>query len=73
MKAKKHQGTIGVRFLDSPTRIYSYFVRDKRKITLGQELVADTPYGTKVVVAVRIDTTPNPDATKHIERKVSKL
>lgn len=76
MKAKKrtHNGTIGVRFLDNPRNIYSYKVRDIRKITLGQELVADTPYGTKVVVVVRVDkASDTAHATKLIERKVTSL
>jgi hypothetical protein len=68
-----HSGTIGVRFLNSPRDIYSYKVKDLRKITLGQELVAYTPHGTSVVVVVRIDKTPNYAATKCIEHKVASL
>lgn len=72
-KRTKHFGTIGVRFINSPRDIYSYKVRDLRKITLGQELVADTPHGTSVVVVVRIDETPSVHATKYLERKVAPL
>lgn len=55
---KKMYYTIGVRFLYGPNfgKMYTYRVCNRNKVTLGQELVADTPSGSAVVVAVRIDT-----------------
>lgn len=71
-KAEKFN-TIGVRFLNDPTRIYSYKVRIGSKVQLGQELVVDTDTGTKVVAVVQLDKTPNPAATKYVERKTVAL
>lgn len=70
--------TIGVRFLKSPSTIYTYKVRKGAKVFLGQELIAPpNQHGIDVVVAVRIDKLPqdtDPSITyKFIERKVSPL
>jgi hypothetical protein len=75
--------TIGVRFLDGlhVARVYTYRVQRRvvtnSQVHLGQELVADTPYGSAVVVVVRIDAVPqdsNPRVLyKYITRKVAPL
>lgn len=70
--------TIGVRFLDGPrvNMVYTYRVRRGNKVHLGQELIADTPRGSTVVVCVRIDITPQDTEEydyKYITRKVAPL
>ena len=70
--------TIGVRFSDGSgaggiAKIYSYKIRKGGKVHLGQELVADTPRGPAPVFVVRIDKTPNPEATVFLERKTVAL
>ena len=74
--------TIGVRFLESstPYKVYTYKVRAGKKVHLGQELIADTDRGPAVVVAVRIDKTPQPAGDgavfvrlKYIEKKAVAL
>lgn len=81
MKAKrKTYSTIGVRFLSggaSIAKVYTYRVRKGAKLHLGQELVADTPYGTAVVAVVQIHQSPQDRAEgidyKFISRKVAPL
>lgn len=84
MKAKKKKQpepyyTVGVRFLHSMSRafIYTYKIPSRAKVHLGQELIADTPQGTSLVVVVRIDKTRQdiePGITyKFIARKVAPL
>jgi hypothetical protein len=70
--------TIGVRFLggDNLSRVYTYRVRNRNKVILGQELVADTARGGAIVVVVRIDKIRQDVEEweyKYIERKVAKL
>lgn len=71
--------TIGVRFLDGPriAKVYTYKVHGRYKVTLGQELVADTPHCPAVVAVVRIDSTPqdtDPSVDyKFIHKKVANL
>jgi hypothetical protein len=70
--------TVGVRFLerDNLLRVYTYRIRSRSKVLLGQELVADTPRGSSVVVVVRIDKTRQdngPYDYKYLEKKVAKL
>lgn len=80
MKAKrKTYSTIGVRFLSgaSIAKVYTYRVRKGAKLHLGQELVADTPYGTAVVAVVQIHQSPQDRVEginyKFISRKVAPL
>ena len=73
-KAKPEKfNTIGVRFLNDPSKIYSYKIRIGAKVQLGQELVVDTDTGTKAVAVVRIDKTPCANAFKYVERKTVAL
>lgn len=72
--------TIGVRFLQGENlhRVYTYEIGIKKKVTLGQELIADTPRGPSVAVVVRLDATFNPDdfpehALKNITKRVAPL
>jgi hypothetical protein len=71
--------TIGVRFVfgSNPHKTYTYRVRSRSKIHLGQELIADSMNGTSVVVVVRIDKVrQDTDPTieyQYIERKVAPL
>jgi hypothetical protein len=70
-RASKPQ-VIDVRFVNSPCEIiYTYKVPRRYKPRLGDELVADTPLGTAVVIVVRLK---DPDAwdgpLKTITRKV---
>lgn len=80
MKAKKSSYyTIGVRFVDghgSLTRVFTYRVRNGRKVYHGDLLVADSPRGPAIVAVVRIDTTPQDNegfTYKFIEKKVAAL
>jgi hypothetical protein len=79
MKKQEKFYTIGVRFARGPDKIYTYKVRKGAKVHLGQELVADTPFGTTLVFVVRIDKTPQkPEedrfiVLKYIEKKVVAL
>jgi hypothetical protein len=75
---KKDYNTIGVRFIygHNLEKVYTYRIRKGAKVHLGQELVAPTPDGSRVVVAVRIDKKPTDDgpyAYKFIEQKVGEL
>lgn len=71
--------TVGVRFLYTINRavVYTYKVANRVKLYLGQELVADTPHGSSIVVVVRIDKKPRDTELgityKFIERKVAPL
>jgi hypothetical protein len=70
--------TVGVRFLDSVTigKVFTYRVHSRSKVSLGQELVADTPRGPAIAVVVRIDKTrqdTGPYDYKYLEKKVAKL
>lgn len=69
--------TVGVRFLTDVSKVFTYKVHRKKKVLLGQELVADTPRGPAVVVVVRIDTTRQDTqygiTYKFLTRKVSPL
>lgn len=57
-KRTKPLSTIGVRFPETPVKVYTYQIPRGSKVHLGQELVADTPRGPAVVFVVRIDKTP---------------
>jgi hypothetical protein len=78
-KKKPHYYTIGVRFLSSVmvARVYTYKMRSRTSVYLGQELVADSPQGPAVVVVVRVDKVPQDNVYgveyKFIEKKVSDL
>jgi hypothetical protein len=78
-KAKPNCYTVGVRFIFgiNHDKIYTYRVRNRSTVHLGQELVADTDNGSKVVVVVRIDKVrqdTQPFITyKHLTRKVAPL
>lgn len=71
--------TVGVRFLYTTNRamIYTYKIPNRVKLHLGQELIADTPHGSSIVVVVRIDKTPQDTEVgityKFITRKVAPL
>ena len=56
-KTAKTYYTVGVRFLYTKTMpvVYTYKVAARVNVHLGQELVADTPHGSSIVVVVRID------------------
>lgn len=85
MKPKKKSAppktyyTVGVRFLYTTNRsfVYTYKIPNRAKVHLGQELIADTPHGSSIVVVVRIDKKPQDNEPgivyKFIERKVAPL
>jgi hypothetical protein len=75
---KKTYYTVGVRFLsdDYFDTVYTYRVRNRSKVSLGQELIAETHRGAAVVVVVRIDKLRQDTEYyeyKYLERKVVKL
>lgn len=59
----KEFSTIGVRFIDGPDpyKVFTYQIKRLRTVYVGQELIADTPRGPKLVICVRIDETYNPE------------
>lgn len=71
--------TVGVRFLygQNVAKMYTYRIAMAKKAHLGQELVADTAYGSSIVVVVRIDPKPqdiDPSISyKYLTRKVAPL
>jgi hypothetical protein len=61
-KSPPKYNTLGVRFLGGqhPERVYTYGVRKGARVHLGQLLVAETPAGPSICVAVRLDKKPSP-------------
>lgn len=77
-KLKPKYKTVGVKFLQGTQlwKVYTYRIRRDFKLYLGQELVAPTEYGNRIVVVVDIHTTlqdNGPFNYKTITQKVAPL
>lgn len=74
VKAAEKFQTIGVRFSTGLRQIYSYRVKAKKKIYLGQELVVRNQFGTTTVYVVALNYVGEYSGPlKELTEKVSRL
>lgn len=76
--AKKPYYTVGVRFVDGHDliKVYTYRVRNAKKVNHGDLLIGDTPRGPAIVAVVRVDKVPKDTGSfdyKFITQKVANL
>lgn len=84
-KPNERYQAIGVRFINSVGKIFTYRVPKRAKVRLGQELVVSNDQGTNVVIVVeihpkdsisipgRIQNGGQPIMIKSISKKVTPL
>lgn len=75
---KKRYNTIGVRFIYGHTleKVYTYRVAKGVKLHLGQEIIAPSAHGKRIVVVVEIHKTPQDNGGFNylfVEQKVASL